>query len=274
MPIETKIPPEALNIKDLQIDAPENDPMIFDVDKEITPEDWQKIRSTTGFSDATGHVGNFLTLKILDPDVEFKLTDQWRTEIETMLKQKSTTNFGSQESVSFLGCLKMLKIGLNIDNQIVEKSVNAGIKQVKLAKSKALHHKQNFWNLAYDAENLKLLKPDFDLGVNEQVIKEAKNELEKQRKDDLEKCFEFAARIRLLNIPLDPQLSPEEWRIMKVKLHEYKANNDWYHFVKLGKNLKILSAQEIKIDDNGLELVMPERKQGAVTPKIPDSKKF
>lgn len=273
MAIESRIPTEGLNIKELQTEMPENDPIFFDADKEITPDDWRKIRAESGFSES-GQVGNFLNLKILDPNIEFKLSDEWRIKMETMLKQKSTTNFGSQESVGFLGSLKMLKIKLNLDPDIIDKATNAGIKQVKLAKSKALNHKWNFWNFAYDAENLKLLKPDFDLGINEQVIQETEKELEEQRKHDLEKCFEFAARIKLLNIPLDPHLSPEEWQQMKIKLHDYKANNDWYGFVKLAKDLKILSAQEIKIDDNGLKLVMPERQRDVTAPKIPESKKF
>ncbi len=268
MAIETRIPAEELNIKNFSVEQ-ERPAGTFDTATEVTQEDWRAMQS---FSQSSGSVDHMLSLKILDPNIKFQLTDSWRRGLEAMLKQKSTTDFGSYENVGFLACLRVLKI--SADQEIIKKAVAAGVRSIKRSKNQALRSANKFWNFAYEAGSLKLFKPDAELGIDKRVIEGMKMELEEKRTSNLEEYVEFAARIKLLSVPIDCQPDQKTWKKMKRKLGEYRDADDWFNFIKLARSLKILAAQEIKIGDEGLELVMPERDQGIAASKIPESKKF
>lgn len=72
------------------------------------------------------------------------------------------------------------------------------------------------------------------------------------------------------------EIDQETWQKLRQRLQEFRQSEFWSHFCELSICLAILAAKEAKITDNGIELVMPDRKEPFKSdiPPIPPVRKF
>ncbi|MDO8618658.1 MAG: hypothetical protein Q7R49_01795 [Candidatus Daviesbacteria bacterium] len=90
-----------------------------------------------------------------------------------------------------------------------------------------------------------------------------------------------AARFRLVFPDHQLNISPEAWRVIREYFTYAKSREDtpefnWRQKTNLFFSLKILAAEEVRITDQGLELVMPQA-QAKLTeevPALPEMRKF
>lgn len=117
---------------------------------------------------------------------------------------------------------------------------------------------------------------DPEEGISDDDWMEMKQAFETLKEGDWEAVTDQAICLKIIfpNRVSELNLDEEASQGIKQKL-KTERGRDWWNFSGIAMRLKILAAKEVRITDNGLELVMPEKKgfQKEEKPR-PERKKF
>ena len=262
-----------LKLSDLSLEQEETEKLKFDSETEITESDWQKMKQELEeYRENNGWHG-FLNigscLKILCPDKldELNINDQERQKIKQLLEKfrkvgledKPRGPFYRKDDwrnfAFFASCAKIIQPDkfdkLDIDDQDWQKMKHALEDYKKSAWSDFIHL----------ATSMKILQPDkFDeLNINDQDWQKMKQELEECRENNRWGGFAWLAmHLRILqpNKFADVRISKQAWWEMRQELEKYWKVNNWSSFSQQAKYMKIMTADEVKVTDQGLKITM------------------
>jgi hypothetical protein len=74
------------------------------------------------------------------------------------------------------------------------------------------------------------------------------------------------------------KLDAGAWKGMRDELENIRNSSDsekWERLSSLAMNMKILAAEKVEVTDKGLEITMPEKREGLESaPALPETKQF
>ena len=273
--------PERINIKDLTLEEPEKkkSELPFDPERDITEEDWKRVRESLLSIRQEEHPEFTYpelvkSVKILFPErvSEFNFDDDFLWRRTKLWSQRH----GLPSLLDYV-----FEIKLAFPERISELNLD---KLQEINKHIEVYRQRNDWAMfASAAMKMKILFPEriAELHLDETAWVGMKEELEQLRTPDL--WGYFAKRAMAMKI-LYPEKSSElnldshAWEGMKQDLEKCRAqeHKTWWHISEQAIAMKILVAEEIKITDKGLEIIMPKEKPvfKEEVPSMPQRRKF
>lgn len=255
--------PERINIKDLIIEEPEekSEPY-FDVEKDVTAEDWRMMRKELYKEQKLGNWARFLSvvkyMKILNPNynisIGYDIKEGIREELE-IHKQRSEWAAITEMAMD----MKMLDptFSLNLDEFTLERMQKDAFKE----------HNKLWTDYVDQLVALKVFDQKLEVHLGTEGLEKMDLSLNVAKaKEKWEEFAELAAAEKVLNLSLNVEVGQIEWQNMKNILESYrekhKEKGEYYEkaFAMLASRMKILAAQEVKVRENGLEIKMPEKK--------------
>ena len=134
---------------------------------------------------------------------------------------------------------------------------------------------KNWQNFAYQAMSLKILFPDrvSELDLDDSALQGMKDALESDRQAI--DWWDQAMRLKILFPDKTAELGLDSaWQGMKDQLVSYRQRNNWYGFADQAMSLNILAADEVKVTDQGLELIMRKEDFKQTKKPRPERKDF
>lgn len=283
--------PEKVNIYDLTIEGPEKRRDFFDVEAEITKDDWKKMIENMELCRMPGKenwhafYADAFPLKILNPEINLSLDER---AVEGMRKVLET-DLISKWSRAYIEDLMRAKIFFPERGfERLTGSVSWSKLKDVLNEDRQFESWEEFFSLA---ASMKFFKPDIDLDIKEKDWQDGitaatilKTKAESGDPGGYWFSFSSAAMpIKLLNPEVDFNLSSRDWEGMTKQLrnHNYSSNtvastDKWRTFSYHAMNMKILSAEDIKFTDKGLEIIMPKKKEklSFANSEIPEQRNF
>lgn len=267
--------PDRVNIHELTIEDPEvQSDLPFDVERDITPEDWDGInliieaeRNKEG-----GGIRSLLNvmakIKIIDPGYNVDLNQKEREKL-----LKAARDDKKERSWSMLsGCAADLKISgsdldLGIDENIWQEFNNCLKRDMNTG---------NYVALPAMAIEMKVIDPNVVLDFDQDAWSGMKSRLDEFR--DTEQWFDFsyqAARMKIIDPNRKLDLDQKSWRGMLEKLNQTRRV-EYARFIYMASYMKILAAEEVHIPPGGgLEIRMRKDKLAEVgIPPLPETKQF
>jgi len=253
-------PDEDIKIHDFSVEAEEVEKLKFDAESEISGEVWRKLKDSLERCRENSWIGfdeKAFALKILFPDRASELglnDDAWQGMNTKLEKERENNHLNFVEQAMRLKILfpeRISELDLDSVQQIIEDELiiwRHSDREVVIIL--ALSSKIIFPE--------KTLEFDFD----DEDWREIKEKLEDYR--DNEQWLLFAQQAMRLKILFPERISElglddKTWKIMKDLLKNYCKDKRWGSITNLAMYLKVLAADEVKVTDQGLELVM--RKQ-------------
>lgn len=278
---------EKIDIKKLAVEEPEKKSEIkvsFDPEKEITNEDWERMKENLKNRRGDNWPNFFIRaveIKLLFPDrtAELRLDDE---RVLGAMKEGLGKYRQKNKWWQFSEAAMEAKI------LFPERAAELGLDEQarKEMKKKLDHYKENksWGEFAEQAMRVKIVFPHkaSELGLTEEFWKNQKKRLERPRRNRyLYWGGDFAERAAVMKI-LFPErvpelgLNKETWEGMEGYLVERRNHGQLANFSKQAINMKILAAEEVKVSDNGLEIIMSKEKPklGKETPPLPETRKF
>jgi len=298
--------PEKLNIKDLTIEEPEKQVVFFDQNKEITEDDWDAMKkSLIDFKKSEPALSNSWNnyfeqatkMKMLDPTVNLGLSQGDYRFIEYRLNysrnEKSSPKASLEEELMHMKVLNptMLQILPEDWEQMKEKLNRYRKYEAKPSTPRIKAIEENkFMLFAKQAVTMKILDPDIDLNLTEEDWNGMEKNLKrlhgkgKLRPMDtdlkghrIENFCNLLARMKILNPQYKFELSEDDWDIIMKKFNFIRDTQDipadWKDFCELAQSLKVITAKDVKITEQGLEIEMPE-KETTESLAIPEKRNF
>lgn len=286
MPIESHIPETEINIKDFNLEKPQVDEegRPFDPERDLGVGTWAdmkeileeyKLEVKNGEAENNNMVRDTaVSMKILFPEREWELGltemlwDNLKHEMKELVKEDKWDELAEQ--VAYMKILypeKMPKEGPSLI--ALFRTIKDSYKDIP---------ETNVAQQGYLFYHMKILYPgrEAEFGMDEAFKMRLQNaivdSLQKQQWHE----YSIYAMIYKFLFPEDSaslHLNGEVWKAMKKHLYDsYSTKIDMW----MGKNMKILAAQEINVTEKGLELVMPptEKMESRPTPSLPEVKKF
>lgn len=262
-----------LNIKNLIVEEPVEVPRAFDTESEITLDDWQVI---DGYIEQyplphTSTASLLADIKILSPErfLEYELTEPTNWE-----EYANPNDTWSQElyAPSFVAIYKNARQKLNLSEDFYGKLL-------RNAKGQG-----NF----YGIDDVAILVPErlSELATDEYKDLGLSTLKELARRDDYGQFVRIGASFKLLFPGANVGITNNIWDGMRKRLRyemehalgqKAKYWEDWSPggFVAMAKFMKILAADEVQVDKDGIHLIFnPKMTAINETPQIPESKKF
>jgi len=260
--------PERINIKDLTIEEPEKQAELpFDPEEDITEEDWISMKNTLeDFGDSKDKLFAFALhasqMKVIDPSFEIKINDKTRQKLEEQLQMKRHfKNWG--DFSRFVAALKIVDPNYKPD---ITKDDWMGIGQ----ELEGHRSRKHVWHFFDHALTMKIIDPKFDIQLNND-LREIVNQQIKTGKMDPS----LAVDLKLFEPDLDLELNSHYWELMHKKLADERDKKTWHYFSKQAMLMKILAAEKIEIDNQGLKITMPGEKRFLEGESfIPETRKF
>ena len=279
--------PERINIKDLTLEEPEKkEGLPFDVERDITEEDWKKLIDTLSGYRVGGEWYEFgwqaMAMKIIFPD---KFSDVALDETVWHEMKKRLDGWRIESRWNIEGLIwHTCQMKILFPERVGELNLNEGLWEgIKIAITRdRLGH---LWRaLADKLIAAKILFPEmiselhFD-EFDEEVWREIKKEMDSSRAAGNWEVFSWRAVALKFFFPKRVQelgLDAKAWQGMEDMLPQYQADDAQRDFAVHAMLMKLLAAEEINITDKGLEIIMqkkdPEFKEE--TPPMPQARKF
>ena len=277
--------PERINIKDLTTEEPsKKEGLPFDPEKEITEKDWNVIRRNLGLMfrgrkeshtsfDWPLFFSHIAAAKLLFPEKVNELgIDEHALE---EMKQDLEGHPGT--IASFLVMDANIKIffpgGKGIETEDFFSDAKKTLQRYR--------SQENWPYFAYYAMYTAILFPNkiSELNIDETAWQGMIDSLGHFRNMEWVDLFaRLASEMRLLCPERTSELGLDAamWQKIKELFDLYRSEDKWIGILDLAKSSKLLAAEEIKITDQGLEIIMqrekPEFKEE--TPPIPQTRKF
>ena len=284
--------PENINIHDLTIEEPEEkQEAVFDPERDITKEDWQKMKEKLERLRDSGHWSLFAKtaaeMKTLDPSLDIPLDEKTWEGIEDDLRDTREDVFEKKEPDMapywgfFIRAMRIKTLDPSRDiypelNKIELKESKKELKELGRSGTAIA-----FGRLAIP---IKALGAKVDISQYEAPWHRMLEELNYYRKskigygsqDFIQQDFiELATYMKILHPEKVHELmiGEDEWEKMKTlleKIRTVKENNQGLPpprkearmtFSELAMAMKILAAEEVKITESGLKITMPEKKE-------------
>lgn len=293
MPLESYFEKEKINVKSLAIEEPEKKPeLTFDPEKEIAKEDWERYKERLNWTRENNVWREFVhsaaDMKLLFPDRISELnlggTDwQGMKKMLEEFRKPSAVARGAfllvAEDMKFLFPQRIKE--LNITEDIWQENVNWALNLYDQRFGGGSIRWQQF---AESAKNLKMIFPEraSELHLDETAwrgmmgrLKEFQEKTAKNSSVPEVEFIELAANMRILM----PERFNEVSGVVKTRWQEIKSY--WEKIQRkppdMTVNMKILAAEEVKITDKGLEIIMQKPKKDEFkteTPPLPEIRKF
>lgn len=260
--------PERLNIRDLTIEEPETKSELpFDVERDINEEDYQelnkKLEEYRGKNDYHSLSYFAMEMKILKPDTVIDKKD-WRGAQDGLAINPNVSTFpGWRVAMKILNPDYGKKIPIS-DNYW--DAMNRKLDEER--KAQGSHWKE----FSRYAMNMKILNPEM-IKINEDDWKGMEEELKWYNEKSM---VDFYSQHAMSMKVLDPRHIHSEdlnWVDMKKFLSRLRKGKNYHDFARQFLAMKILASDEVKIKEDNLELIMPERLSIAETP-IPEKRDF
>jgi len=264
--------PERINIKDLTIEEPEGESVIFDPEKEIKPEYWEKylkwfdrMRKDTQ-KDNTSFRRHLAALKILGRGVDLSEAEK------NIVRGIKLTPNRDDLFYAIRGFEQAKILGENIEfpDSIARKAadeINSLIDEK---------------NSGYSAEDIRIL---VEAGKGELIEERTKDLLREflPKKTEARGIINIALALKFLGSEpalnsshrkiIRERLDSDEQNIMSKKIADINLGAQRYF--DIAAELKLLSAEEINFGEHGIEIKMPEQRAlESETPIIPEQRSF
>lgn len=271
MSIESRIPTEEINLKELSLDAPEQKIKPFDADKEILPEDWEKIkvdferiRKNNTWPDLVRFGAH---LKILNPNLSLGLTVEDWESIKFNLESITTSP---------------LEMGSNI------KIVNPNFNTLSVLKikddferlQKTFHTNQTWSGVLANYFRMKTVNPAFNSTIPESdwnnIMQELNSNLQKAKDNGRwDKVLFIIKYAKILDPDFNFELSAQDWEGIRKKIASQRKRMDLStaSFVSLVADAKIAAADKVIFTSNSFQL---QNTPPSISekPPLPEIKKF
>jgi len=270
--------PERINIKDLTLEEPpKKRELPFDVERDITEEDWDKLcRFLEEISvDDPARRSSFayvaMNTKLLYPNKPAEYFEGLAEKIKSSAEQNRPDSYQNFSLIA--AALKVLSpekfSEFHIDNNDWQ-----GMKEV-LESYKNGDHWDNF---AWHAMKMKIIFPNktSELFLDENAWFHMEETLFRHRNNNDRALFAMEMRLLFPEKVLDFRIDKQMWDEMGKALTQSRIENEYYDFSTLAVTMKLLAAEEIKITDQGLEVIMQKEKSEfkEETPPMPQTRKF
>ena len=265
---------ENINIHDLTVEEPEKQGIVFDLEREISKEDWEmikdqlmeykKTRQWAAFDNTAAH------MKILDPSIELGLDEHILAESKESLK--GFQGFGDKNWDYFTAQASDIKIlypeaDLNLD-EAAWQEMRAVLENDRVEK--------RLWHLPLQMMRMKILDPSADISLNTEDRNMLLQELKTYKSFD--NAVEFAATAsatKAVDSKVDVGLDQKTWNQIKDLVETNKNKKDWNGVLILTMFMKFLVSEKVEITDKGVEITMPEKKLADTeVPLVPEQRKF
>lgn len=298
MPIESYLTEEDLNIKDLSLEQPRDESGLeFDVNREITKEDWQKMKEYLETATKDKLQSNFLkvasAMLLLFPErkSELGLTEEkWQKCVKLVAKEL-------QEHLSIrtmlLAQLKQLypEKFLEMPPELAEELT--WTPALPLEVSKMVDEGMKDFSPLHLAAEAKTTFPEIDFGRNfsrvhiKQLAQMIEREKELRRtaikgnpiqpKATWGGIVAHIAKFRILfpEYVDDVAITKADLKGIKKSMAEDRRRNDYAYLAIVASNLKMALAEKVVPTDNGLVIVdRKEPKLNELAGPLPQTKKF
>lgn len=287
MPIESKIPTEEINIKELSINQGETEKVgTFDAEKEITKSDWEKMQKE--FNDYRSEniwslvPSMAVDMKILNPKSAPQLSEQeWHVLKSRFMEahEHVRDEGGSSPSVKWHNLVDDAA-DLKILDQSWDPEFTAedwrDIKSQYISNRQA-SGRRPYWDLFSLIAQIKIVNPDFDLDLIEEDWSGIKRELKSGQKEEEWRgsVANIAYSMKIINPDIDLDLKPEDWANMKAQLTILRKGSHAREFAELAKKMKVLASPKVSIPRAGILELAPLHTDLSKPQKIlPEIKKF
>ena len=273
---------ERINIKDITLEEPEKKKGLpFDVEKEITEEDWGQVKEAyeqdkiyNAWVDGSSLA---MATKVLFPERMAELTGY--NDFKERLEDELVWLRGLPDWHEFLWAAMKIKILFpttelgGVLGNITWQDLKDEIKEAWSSNDPL------FYSLAM---KIKIVFPErfsSELDMNETTWMVAEKWLEYYYMEhDWIKYVTQGMIMKVLFPEKASTLSPDKtaWQGMKEQLTGYRARKEWPQFFLHAMRMKTLVAEEVKITDKGLEIIMQkeEAEFKEETPPMPQRRKF
>jgi hypothetical protein len=239
MSIESKIPLEEVNIKDLSLDKPEGVELRFDVDKHFTPEDWQGMEAKlvyykthpeafwSSFEDLAANI------KQLRPNFTISEAD-WRGLRNDEYKRYRQIGGSENWGAIAIGLAKQKIIEPNLNLENYRESISKYM--VKLMKSK------DYGQFSIIGRCMKIVFPEFQKELSPAELNEIqmfKDELHMDKNSSQLLNYYWKLNSFISNF----SISADERELMKTSLTEDKKKDDWFDFAQ-----HVLQLRDLHVD--------------------------
>lgn len=304
MAIETRIPIEEINVKNLSIDGPETESsgLPFDVEKEISPQIWNKLEEEVkvGMKWQPMHaVGLSAALKIIKPkQYDSKVSnDDWDKIIEELKESQIPAPDFPKADISWqeiMDAALSMKIAdpdsykyKHAEQRFLTKEAWVGVMKdlVSFRMVDKADIEVGYYTIL--AKAVKFLAPErfesihFGESLEERQVlfEKLKGTLSQARsgKDNFG-WFDYgrvAANLKILFPELvnEIELNEDIWKGFRNQLKFLLKENNLHTYGVMVKDLKILSAEKVTLLEDGIQLQMPKFQKQDVS-ILPEIKKF
>ncbi|MDO8618670.1 MAG: hypothetical protein Q7R49_01855 [Candidatus Daviesbacteria bacterium] len=295
--------PTKTNIHYLNLEEPKLlSKEISDPSKEITDQDWQQIKEGLEFpteisSGISRYIRGVVELKVLFPDRDLDLDTQTWVRAKQMMDLGVLT-FSSVRNV-FASDFNEAVISIaNVMQLFPEKSEEIRSYYQKLKEEakkrnfdiarelKLFYHPETEDELDY-LSSVALIAPE-DLSSYQQQLQTSKPGFSRVIVGQVEflESLDIAREIigfRTIYPKENINLTKQLWQVLENRLkdeqklaREAKEPTNWANFARIACMLKLLLAEEVKVTNHNVELIMPEPKPSfkEEIPALPEVRKF
>lgn len=257
-----------LNLKNftIQEDEPEQE-LEFDVEKEISERDWREMKKELEWYRKSKNWYRFATLAMcmsnLKPDkkAELHIDDSWQEMLDELEIDGTIMYRGLASSMAILRPEKREELVFDEMWQIEKKEMKTKKMETMVNSIKA----EDPIDFIYSAYNLLVIQPQKkeELELDDKVWQKMKIVLNEKRNIFLGSFIELAMRTFVFwpDRKNELNIDHEAWKEMKNELKKRRnvLDKTLLGFAELAMSMYILSADRVKITDQGLELEMPEK---------------
>ena len=274
---------ERINIKDLTLEEPEKKRGLpFDPERDITEEDWEGMKNDTK-KDRAEHMWYFFAKKVMSMNIllpekmeelDLKNEETWqgmRDYLKKLLKEGSS----SDHLVSYATAMKII-----FPERFSEFYVGGEVWEGMKNRLNREREAANWWAFAILALEMKILFPDRSSEFLDDTAREGMEKLLKKMRSEKiwYNYFQQAMQAKVLFPDRASDLYPDKTAWKEIKEHLMRARTDsrGETFLEIAMHMKLLAAEEIKITDQGLEIIMPKENPEfkEETPPMPQTRKF
>jgi len=285
--------PDKINIHELTIEEPEQQSELpFDSEKEITPEDWDRInefiKEHVENDDWQNSLSRAVSCKIIDPGHETGLKELAEKEFS---KAKRPNMDALSWWVDFKNSFYKGRGDIGLCAEIIDHAMELRLDITNMLDDRLLSKMEEDLNrqrannyLGYMPVYASLARkvslfcrflgksfvlPDEDWKKFDEYL---------QRYKEGEAWGQYASvaeSVKLMDSKRDLHLDEVAWRGMKHHFNEKKNSDEIGQAFDVAEAMTILAAEKVEVTDQGLKLTMPKKKESlAVTPDIPETKQF
>ena len=277
--------PERINIKDLTLEEPEKKRgLLFEG---ITGEDWKNIIKTIehpkgiGFRSWSDIAENVAAMKILFPegirDLEMGEDALWsalKQELEDLRRRKKWKYF-FQVATNTKIIFPERTPELNLDDELWKK-LEGHLRGRIMSQGSG---KTMWTDIARFAMEARFLFPEkfSQLELGDDVWRGVLKNLEKHLRKELWTSYcQRAAQLRVVFPGRFHELKVKDnWQNARDMLAKLRTNESWNGFLQLASAMKLLAAEDIKITNRSVEIIMKETPDfKEEIPPIPQTRKF